>query len=64
VFEAKFKYVRVWVFDKQRSIINIFSAANKAVKFCGISNVTLSHYLKSGKLFKNKYYFSRTSSLL
>lgn len=64
-FEAAFKDLRVWVFDKECNIIDVFStAANKAANFCGIHHTILHRYLRSGKLWKNKYYFSRTNSCI
>lgn len=61
-FEGEVKDVRVWVYDKKYSIIDVFSTANKADEFCGIYHTVLYRYLKSGKLFNNKYYFKRTNS--
>lgn len=63
-FEAELKDVRVWVFNKERDMIGIFPTANKAAEFCGTSHVAVGRYLKSGKLWKDKYYFSRTSCLV
>lgn len=60
-FEGEVKDVRVWVYDKKWTIIGVFSTANKAAEFCGIYHTVLHCYLKSGKLFNNKYYFKRTS---
>jgi group I intron endonuclease len=62
-FEAELKDVRVWVFDKEHITVGVFSNANKAAEFCGTSHTALARYLKSGKLWKDKYYFSRTSYL-
>jgi hypothetical protein len=63
-FEAELKDVRVWVFNKERDMIGVFPTANKAGEFCGTSPVALGRYLKSGKLWKDKYYFLRTSHLV
>jgi group I intron endonuclease len=59
-FEYELKDVRVWVFDKERNVIGVFPTANKTAEFCGTSHVAIGRYLKSGKLWKDKYYFSRT----
>jgi hypothetical protein len=62
-FEGDVKDVRVWVYEKKKwSIIDVFSTENKAAEFCGIYHTVLHRYLKSGKLFNNKYYFKRTNS--
>jgi len=62
-FEAELKDVRVWIFDKQHNYVGVFTTANKAAEFCDTSHTVLSRYLKSGKLWKDKYYFSRTNYL-
>jgi hypothetical protein len=49
-FESELKDIRVWVFDKQRNFVDMFSTANKAAKFCNMYHVVLHRYLKSGKL--------------
>lgn len=63
-FEATFKDFRVWVFDKECNIIDVFTTANKAANFWGIYHTILHRYLRSGKIWKNKYYFSRTNSCI
>lgn len=63
-FEAEFKDLRVWVFDKECNIIDVFPTANKAANFCEIQHTILHRHLRSRKLWKNKYYFSRTNTCL
>jgi len=63
-FVAELKDVRIWVFDKERRLAGVFSNAQKAAKFCNTNHTALSRYLKSGKLWKNKYYFSRESGVV
>ena len=62
-FEGEVKDVRVWVFDKQLNTIGVFSNAQKAAEFCDTNHTAMRRYLKSGKLWKDKYYFSRTNSI-
>jgi group I intron endonuclease len=62
-FEGELKDLRVWVFDKECHNIGEFSTANKAAKFYNVSYTTFNRYLKSKKLWKNKFYFSRTNLL-
>jgi group I intron endonuclease len=62
-FKVELKDVRVWIYDKQHNIVDVFPTANKAAKFCGTSHTVLGRYLKSGKLWKDKYYFSKNNSL-
>jgi hypothetical protein len=59
-FLAELKDVRVWVFDKERVIVGVFSNVQKAAKFCNTNYTALRRYLKPGKLWKDKYYFSRS----
>jgi hypothetical protein len=63
-FLAELKDVRVWVFDKERIIVGVFTNAQKAIKFCNTNHTALRRYLKSGKLWKDKYYFSREARLI
>jgi hypothetical protein len=62
-FIAQFKDVRVWVFDKEKTIIAVFSNVQKAAEFCQTNHTALHRYLKSGKLWKDKYYFSRDNKI-
>jgi hypothetical protein len=61
---AESKDVRVWVFNKERKIVDVSPNAHKAAKFCNINHTALRRYLKSGKLWKYKYYFSREEKLI
>jgi hypothetical protein len=63
-FESEIKDLRVWIFAKEGNMVSVFSTTNKAAEFCGISPVDLGRHLKSGKLWNNKYYFSKTNSLI
>lgn len=63
-FIAELKDVRVWVFDKERRIVGVFSNAQKAAKFCNTNHTALRRYLKSEKLWKDKYYFSHEARLI
>jgi hypothetical protein len=47
--EAELKDLRVWVFDKQRNIIDVFYTTNKTANLC-YNHPILHRYLKSGKL--------------
>jgi group I intron endonuclease len=56
-FEIELKDLRVKVLDKQYNTIVVFTTVNKASEYCGIPHTCLGRYLKSGKLWKDKYYF-------
>jgi hypothetical protein len=49
----------VWILDKEKKKIAAFLNAQKAAEFCKTNHTALHRYLKSGKLWKDKYYFSR-----
>jgi len=49
--------VIVKVVDKNNKIINTFPTITSAAKFYNTNHTTLSRYLKSEKLWKDKYYF-------
>jgi len=63
-FLAELKDVRVWVFNKEYKIVHVFTNAHKAALYCNTNHTTLGRYLKSGKLWKNKFYFSRKEKLI
>lgn len=48
---------RIEVYDVNRQLINNFYNAKKASLYFNIPKSTLSDYIKSGKLYKGKYYF-------
>lgn len=62
-FKPELKDVSVSIYDKEYNIVYISTTANKAAKFCGRSHTALGRYLKSGKFWKDKYYFSINNSL-
>ena len=62
-FLAELKDVRVWVFDKEHRIVSILPNAQKTAKFCNTNHTAIRRFLKSGKLWKDKYYFSREAIL-
>lgn len=45
--------------DGVLNLIGTFVSGRKTAEFLNISNNTVNTYLKSGKLFKDKYLFSR-----
>ena len=63
-FEFKVKHVRVCIHDNQHNVVDVFLTANKAAQFCGVYHTTLARHIKSGKLWNNKYYFKRHSTIL
>ena len=57
------KHKTIKVFDSSNNFINDFSSIRSVAKYIGVDNdiiissSTISSYIKSGKLYKNKYYF-------
>jgi group I intron endonuclease len=62
VYKFEVKDTRVWVCNLDRKLIKILSNVKKASEWCNIPYTTLSRYIKSGKLYKNKYYFYNVNS--
>lgn len=53
---------RVWVYDYDHKLIKILSNILKTSELYKIPYTTISRYIKSGKLYKNKYYFYNINS--
>jgi group I intron endonuclease len=60
---SKKKGLPVFLYEKDSdgvlNLIGTFVSGRKTAEFLNISNNTVNIYLKSGKLFKDKYLFSR-----
>lgn len=58
-FTYKFyiKDIIVWVYDYKHKLINVLGNTLKTSTYYNIPYTTLARYIKSGKLYKNKYYF-------
>jgi hypothetical protein len=56
-YKFKVKENKTWVYDINHKLIEIFDNAKKASIYFNIPSSTLYDYIKSGKLYKNKYYF-------
>lgn len=57
-FKSEIKDNRVWVYDLNHILIKILDNMSKASESFNIPSTTLSRYIKSGKLWKKKYFFS------
>lgn len=53
----KFEYIKIKIYNDHRELINTLDNKKKVSDLYGIPCTTLSSYIKSGKLYKNKYYF-------
>ena len=60
---SKIKGIPVYLYEKNSdgvlNLIGTFVSARKTAEFLNISSNTVNIYLKSGKIFKDKYLFSR-----
>ena len=57
IYKFEVKDIRVWVYDTNNKLIKIMENFVKTFIFYKIPSTTLHRYIKSGKLYKNKYYF-------
>ena len=48
----------IYIYDTNNSLVNTFNSTRKATEFTNCSHVTITKYIKSGKLFKDKWIFS------
>ncbi len=57
IYEFEVKDLRVLVLDNKYILTNILKNAEKTSEYYNIPRSTLSNYINSGKLYKDKYYF-------
>ncbi len=57
IYKFETKDTEVWVYDHYKKLVNIFDNVLKVSVYYNIPYTTISRYIKSGKLYKNKYYF-------
>jgi hypothetical protein len=62
IYKFKVKDLRVWIYDSNNKFINTLDSIKKVSILSNIPESTLSYYIKSGKLYKNKIYFYNISS--
>lgn len=57
IFKFEPRDFRVWVYDCKKKLVKIFNNNKETSNYCGIPITTLHSYIKSGKLYNNKFYF-------
>jgi len=57
IFKFEPRDFRVWVYDCNKKLVKIFNNNKETSNCCDIPNTTLHNYIKSGKLYNNKFYF-------
>ena len=61
IYKFEINDARICVSDSNKNFINLFNSINKVSESFNIPPTTLSRYLKSGKLYEDTFYFSRTN---
>lgn len=59
-FEYELKDARIWIYNSDYKFVKLLDTANKAAIWANTLHTTVARHIKSGKIFKNKFYFSRT----
>ena len=49
------------VYDLDNVLVRSFTSQIEAANWLGVSNVTVSNYIKSRKVWNNKYWFRKSS---
>lgn len=60
IYKFEVKDTRIWVYDCNKNLINIYNSISKVSESFNIPPTTLSRYIKSGKLYENTFYFQNT----
>jgi hypothetical protein len=59
IYKFEPKDTKIYVYNVNNYLINILDNSKKASIFYKIPSSTLSNYIKSNKLYKNRFYFSK-----
>jgi hypothetical protein len=59
-----FEDIKVWVYNNNKELINVVSTKKIVSELYGIPCTTLSRYIESGELYKNKFFFVSNKDLL
>lgn len=62
IYKFEIKNLKIFVYDINNKLINILVNKKEASKVYNIPKTTLHNYIKSGKLFKEKYYFRESEN--
>lgn len=62
IYKFEVKDLRVWIYDNNYNLINIMDNIKKTSIWLRIPKSTISDYIKSGKLYKSKYFFYNVNS--
>lgn len=56
-YKFEVKDTKVWVYDSNKELIILLDNIKKTSEWSSITESTISNYIRSGKLYKNKFYF-------
>lgn len=62
MFEFETKDLRIWVCNLKGELLEVLESAKKTSRIYNIPFTTIQRYIKSGKLYKNKFYFYNVNS--
>jgi hypothetical protein len=57
IYKFEVKDLRVWIYDNNYHLIDIMDNIKKTSIWLTIPESTIGDYVKSGRLYKGKYYF-------
>lgn len=61
-FEFNINDTRVWVYDFNKELIKVFNNTKEVSEWCNIARDTVCTYIRSGKLYSDKFYFYKINS--
>lgn len=61
LFKFELKDIKIRIYNGDKKLIDILDNVKKICQEYNIPRSTLSDYIKSGKLYKNKYYFYKNN---
>lgn len=56
-YKFEVKDTKVWVYDSNKELIILLDNIKKTSEWSSIAESTISNYIRSGKLYKKKFYF-------
>lgn len=60
-YKFEIKDNRIWIYNSSYKLIKVSKNMKETTKYYNIPLTTLFRYIKSGKLYKNKYFFQKKS---
>ena len=57
IYKFEVKDIKIRVYNSNKKLVNILDNLKKASLFYNVPSTTMYRYIKSGKIYKDKYYF-------